>query len=115
MDSNGTDSYAAWTLTPDYYGPNQEFDVIWMGAAQNAIAMGEGHDAGWPTMTVLLTNLQKSLPATRMAISPRLTTKRCRTVVLQIPLCDVLRLQVQRRRIIRRGWSGNGEVVAVPD
>lgn len=48
MDNNGTDSYAAWTLTPDYYGPNQEFDVIWMGAAQNAIAMGEGHDA-WLT------------------------------------------------------------------
>ena len=45
MDENGTDSYAAWTLTPDYYGPNQEFDVIWMGAAKNAIAMGEGHDA----------------------------------------------------------------------
>jgi len=45
MDKNGTDSYAAWTLTPDYYGPDQEFDVIWMGAAKNAIAMGEGHDA----------------------------------------------------------------------
>jgi hypothetical protein len=45
MDKNGTDSYAAWTLTPDYFGPNQEFDVIWMGAAKNAIAMGEGHDA----------------------------------------------------------------------
>ena len=45
MDKNGTDSYAAWTLTPDYYGPNQEFDMIWMGAAKNAIAMGEGHDA----------------------------------------------------------------------
>ena len=25
LDKNGTDSYAAWTLTPDYYGPNQEF------------------------------------------------------------------------------------------
>jgi hypothetical protein len=48
MDANGIDSYAAWTLTPDYYGPNQEFDVIWMGAAKNAIAMGEGHDA-WLT------------------------------------------------------------------
>ena len=45
MDKNGNDSYAAWTLTPDYYGPKQEFDVIWMGAAKNAIAMGEGHDA----------------------------------------------------------------------
>lgn len=45
LDKNGTDSYAAWTLTPDYYGPDQEFDVIWMGAAENAIAMGEGHDA----------------------------------------------------------------------
>jgi hypothetical protein len=48
MDKNGTDSYAAWTLTPDFYGPTQEFDVIWMGAAKNATAMGEGHDA-WLT------------------------------------------------------------------
>jgi hypothetical protein len=45
MDSKGNDSYAAWTLTPNYFGPNQEFDVIWMAASKNAIAMGETADA----------------------------------------------------------------------
>jgi len=45
MDKNGFDTYAAWTLTPDYFGPDQDFDVIWLGAATNAVAMGEGHDA----------------------------------------------------------------------
>ena len=46
-DKNGIDDYAAWTLTPYYFGPEQEFDVIWMGAGKGAsfaafsAAMGE--------------------------------------------------------------------------
>ena len=39
------DDYAAWTLTKSYYGPEQEFDVIWLGAWTdgNAMGMGIGH------------------------------------------------------------------------
>ena len=44
-DKNGTEGYSAWTLTPYYYGPDQTFDVIWMGAAKDAITMGKGQDA----------------------------------------------------------------------
>jgi hypothetical protein len=32
MDERNIDNYAAWTLTPYHYGPNQKFDMIWMGA-----------------------------------------------------------------------------------
>lgn len=41
-DARGVDDYAAWTLTPYYYGPgnNSGFDVIWMGASTDAVAMG---------------------------------------------------------------------------
>lgn len=44
-DRNGTDDYAAWTLTPYYFGPDQEFDMIWLGAGKNAVALGEVQDA----------------------------------------------------------------------
>lgn len=39
------DGYSAWTLTPFYYGPEQDFDFIWMGTSPNAAALGLGHDA----------------------------------------------------------------------
>lgn len=44
-DKSGVDSYSAWTLKPYYFGPDQEFDVIWLGAATNAVALGETQDA----------------------------------------------------------------------
>jgi hypothetical protein len=44
-DKNGVDDYAAWILTPYYYGPEQEFDVIWLGAGKTAVALGEIQDA----------------------------------------------------------------------
>lgn len=43
-DKQGTDDYAAWTLTPYYYGPDQEFDVIWLGAGKDAVALGNAQD-----------------------------------------------------------------------
>jgi hypothetical protein len=43
-DKNGLDDYAAWTLTPYYYGPDQDFDVIWMGAGKDAVALGKAQD-----------------------------------------------------------------------
>ena len=44
-DRNEIDDYAAWTLTPYYFGPDQEFDMIWLGAGKNAVALGEVQDA----------------------------------------------------------------------
>lgn len=43
-DKQGMDDYAAWTLTPFYYGAEQEFDVIWLGAGKNAVALGAAQD-----------------------------------------------------------------------
>ena len=44
-DENGVDDYAAWTLTPYYFGPEQEFDVLWLGAGKDAVAFGKAQDA----------------------------------------------------------------------
>ncbi|MEX2124887.1 MAG: hypothetical protein WD795_13410 [Woeseia sp.] len=44
MDDNNTDDYAAWTLTPVFYGPEQDFDVIWLGAYRDGNAMGKDMD-----------------------------------------------------------------------
>jgi len=44
-DEQKLDDYAAWTLTPYYFGPNQEFDVIWLGAGKSAVALGKAQDA----------------------------------------------------------------------
>lgn len=43
-DEQGMENYAAWTLTPWYFGPDQEFDVIWLGAARDAVALGTAQD-----------------------------------------------------------------------
>ena len=44
-DKRGMDDYAAWTLTPYYFGQEQEFDVIWLGAGKDAVALGKEQDA----------------------------------------------------------------------
>ena len=44
-DTSGIDDYAAWTLTPYYFGPEQEFDVLWLGAGKDAVALGRAQDA----------------------------------------------------------------------
>jgi hypothetical protein len=41
MDENNADYYAAWLLTPYFYGAEQDFDVVWMGAHTNGKVMGE--------------------------------------------------------------------------
>lgn len=43
-DDTGLEGYAAWTLTPYHFGPEQDFDVIWMGAYTDGNAMGKGTD-----------------------------------------------------------------------
>jgi len=44
-DKEKLDDYAAWTLTPYYFGAEQEFDVIWLGAGKDAVALGKGQDS----------------------------------------------------------------------
>ena len=44
MDESGNDSYAAWTMTKHYYGPDQDFDFAWLGAWSDGNAMGAGMD-----------------------------------------------------------------------
>lgn len=44
MDDNDVDDYAAWTLTKHHYGPEQDFDFIWLGAWTDGNAMGAGTD-----------------------------------------------------------------------
>jgi hypothetical protein len=41
-DANKTDTYAAWLLTPFFFGTEQDFDVIWLGAYKDGNAMGKG-------------------------------------------------------------------------
>lgn len=40
----GLAPYSAWTLTPFYFGGDQDFDFIWLGASPNAVAMGQAQD-----------------------------------------------------------------------
>lgn len=43
-DKSRVDDYAAWTLTPYYFGPEQTFDIIWLGAGKNGVALGKAQD-----------------------------------------------------------------------
>ena len=43
-DKNGVDDYSAWTLVPYYSGPDQDFDVLWLGGSDNAKTMGRVQD-----------------------------------------------------------------------
>ena len=50
-DSRGIDDYSAWTLTPYYSGPEQDFDVLWLGSSKNAKTLGRVQDAWLATGT----------------------------------------------------------------
>ena len=43
-DKNGIEDYSAWTLVPYYFSPNQEFDVLWLGASPKARTLGRIQD-----------------------------------------------------------------------
>lgn len=42
--SSAPEPYSAWTLTPFYFGPDQDFDFIWLGTSPNATALGRAYD-----------------------------------------------------------------------
>lgn len=43
-DEHKLTDYAAWTLVPFYFSPEQEFDVLWLGGSQKAAALGRAQD-----------------------------------------------------------------------
>lgn len=43
-DDEGVDDYLAYTLAPFYSGPEQEFDVLWLGVSPSGNAMGQLQD-----------------------------------------------------------------------
>lgn len=43
-DDNELTDYAAWTLTPIFSGPEQDFDVLWLGVSPTGAALGAGLD-----------------------------------------------------------------------
>ena len=49
-DERKFDSYSAYTMTPFYYGEDQDFDFLWLGVAPNGVAMGRAQDA-WVTQS----------------------------------------------------------------
>ena len=44
-DSQNVDDYSAYTLTPFYYGQEQDFDFLWLGVSPSAVSLGKAHDA----------------------------------------------------------------------
>lgn len=43
-DRHNLSDYSAWTLVPYYSGPEQEFDVLWLGGSQKAADLGRAQD-----------------------------------------------------------------------
>lgn len=50
-DKRDIDNYWAWTLVPYYFGPEQEFDILWLGASLDAAGLGRIQDAWLSTGT----------------------------------------------------------------
>jgi hypothetical protein len=43
-DKHDLNGYSAWTLVPYYSGPEQEFDVLWLGGSSKAATLGRAQD-----------------------------------------------------------------------
>lgn len=43
-DEQGLQDYSGWTLVPYYSGPDQEFDVLWLGGSSSAKMLGRAQD-----------------------------------------------------------------------
>ena len=50
-DKQDITDYSAWTLVPYYFSAEQEFDVLWFGAAEKATALGRVQDSWLATGT----------------------------------------------------------------
>jgi len=61
MDSNQSSGYAAWVLTPDYNSSEYPFQVAWLGAWADPIAMGKMNDQWFNDGGEQATNFAKVL------------------------------------------------------
>lgn len=43
-DSSAPEPYSAYTLTPFYYGQDQDFDFLWLGVSPSATELGRAYD-----------------------------------------------------------------------
>lgn len=43
-DSANSAPYSGYTMTPFYYGEEQDFDFIWLGVSPDAVSMGRAYD-----------------------------------------------------------------------
>ena len=43
-DKQELNDYSAWTLVPFYFGPDQDFDYLWLGVSPSANALGRAQD-----------------------------------------------------------------------
>lgn len=43
-DRQNLTEYSAWTLVPYYSGPDQDFDVLWLGGSPKAASLGRAQD-----------------------------------------------------------------------
>lgn len=50
-DKQNVTDYSAWTLVPYYFSDEQDFDVLWFGAADKAAALGRVQDSWLATGT----------------------------------------------------------------
>lgn len=48
-DDAGLTEYSAWQLVPFYFGAEQDFDFIWLGASPSAASMGADQDKWFAT------------------------------------------------------------------
>ncbi len=60
-DDHGLNDYSAWTLTKFYYGPDQEFDVLWLGVSQTSQGMGAAQDDYLASGTSIAAEFEKAL------------------------------------------------------
>ena len=60
-DDRGMTDYTAWTLTKFYSGPDQDFDVLWLGISKSAKAMGAGQDDYLANGTHIAAEFEKAL------------------------------------------------------
>jgi hypothetical protein len=56
-DENFPVPYTAWTMSPNFFSTEQDFDVIWLGAWQNGKDMGAGLEA-WNSASGIAMNAE---------------------------------------------------------
>jgi len=44
MGGPSAEGYSAWRLIPYYFGEEQDFDYLWLGASPTAVALGKAHE-----------------------------------------------------------------------